>query len=67
LNLLRVARRNNDSHGGEKANYYYLKVDRKYLSTSFEGSGDKGGDDTLTVFSGVSQDIAHEMHPAALP
>ena len=27
----------------------------------------KGGDDTSTVFSGVSQDIAHEMHPAALP
>jgi len=32
-----------------------------------KGSGDKGGDDTPAVFSGVSQDIAHEMHPAALP
>jgi hypothetical protein len=28
-------RRNNDSHGVETANYYYLKVYRKYLSTSF--------------------------------
>ena len=28
-------RRNNDSHGVETANYYYLKVHRKYLSTSF--------------------------------
>jgi hypothetical protein len=42
--LLRVARRNNDSHGGEKANYYYMKVDRKYLSTSFSTqSGMKSG------------------------
>jgi hypothetical protein len=35
LNLLRMARRNNDSHGGETVNYYYLKVDHKYLSTGF--------------------------------
>jgi hypothetical protein len=32
-----------------------------------KGSGDKGGNDTSTVLTGVRQDITHEMHPAALP
>jgi hypothetical protein len=32
-----------------------------------KGGGDKGGDDTSTVLSRVRENIAHEVHPAALP
>ena len=32
-----------------------------------EGGGDEGSDDTPALLSGMGQDIAHEMHAAALP
>ena len=32
-----------------------------------EGGGDERGDDTPAVLAGMGQDIAHEVHPAALP
>ena len=32
-----------------------------------EGSADEGGNDTTALATGVGQDIAHEVHPTALP
>src|SRR5262249_2734277 len=32
-----------------------------------KGGGDKGGNDTSALLAGMRQDIAHEVHPAALP
>src|SRR5882724_6085887 len=32
-----------------------------------EGGGDEGSDDTPAVLAGMGQDIAHEVHAAALP
>ena len=32
-----------------------------------KGGGDESGDDTAARLAGVRQDVAHEMHPAALP
>lgn len=32
-----------------------------------KGGGDEGGDDAATALAGMGQDVAHEMHLAALP
>ena len=32
-----------------------------------EGGADEGGNDTAALAAGVGQDIAHEVHPTALP
>jgi hypothetical protein len=32
-----------------------------------KSGGDKGGDDAPALLSGMGQNIAHEVHPAALP
>lgn len=32
-----------------------------------KGGGDEGGDDLPTLLAGVGREVAHEVHPAALP